>query len=138
MRGGWLRRPARPAGLVMCLAACGCGPVGNTWPLVVPEQRHLDIHDPPHLPPAAIPQVPPPQTVATPAPPGDPKELSLDEAIRTALANARVVRVLAGVTAVASGQTVYDPAISNTAIDEARAVFDPVVAVNNAFSRSEV
>ena len=87
----------------------------------MPEQRHLDIHDPPNLPPAPIPQVPPPQTVATPALPGDPKELSLDEAIRIALVNARVIRLLAGLTAQASGRAIYDTAVVNTTIDQEQA-----------------
>jgi outer membrane protein TolC len=38
---------------------------------------------------------------------------------------------------VPSGQTIYDPAITNTTIDEARAVFDPVVSDNNTFNRTE-
>jgi outer membrane protein TolC len=107
------------------------------WSLVVPEQRQLDIHDPAQLPQVPIPQTPPPATVTNPAPPVAPRELSLDEAIRIALANSQVVRILAGTTAVASGQTIYDPAISNTAIDEQRAVFDPTVVVRNNFNRSE-
>ncbi len=37
--------------------------------------------------------------------------LGLDEAIRVTLANSQVVRILTGVTAVASGATIYDPAI---------------------------
>jgi outer membrane protein TolC len=65
-------------------------------------------------------------------------EIPLDEAIRIALANSKVVRVLAGVTAVPSGLTIYDPAISNNAIDEARAVFDPTIVAQNAFNRAEV
>src|SRR5207248_3066073 len=64
--------------------------------------------------------------------------LSLDEAIRISLSNSAVVRVLAGISAVSSGRTVYDPAISNTAIDEARAAFDPNISVRNAFTRSEI
>jgi outer membrane protein TolC len=103
----------------------------------VPEQRCLDIRDPAQLPPVAIPPIPEPETVSKPAPPVDPSNLSLDEAIRISLANSTVVRILAGVTAVSSGQTVYDPGISNTDIDAARAVFDPNITVSNAFSRFE-
>ncbi len=51
--------------------------------------------------------------------------LSLDEAIRIALSNAEVVRVLTGFSASSTGQTIYDPAITNTQIDQARARFDP-------------
>ena len=63
--------------------------------------------------------------------------LSLDEAIRLAMQNTDVVRVLSGVGAASSGQTIYTPAISNTAIDQARAVFDPNVVANNTFLRDE-
>jgi outer membrane protein TolC len=136
MARGWLRRATRPASF-LCLLACGCVPVAGIWSLVVPEQRRIEARDPADLPPAPIPPFPPPPTVSNPAPDVPPTELSLDEAIRVALANSKVVRVLAGVTAVSSGQTIYDPAIANTAIDEARATFDPVVSVSNAFTRSE-
>ena len=40
-----------------------------------------------------------------------------------------------GVTAVASGATIYDPAIILPTIDQAKALFDPVLTVNNTFSR---
>src|SRR5205823_11144205 len=60
------------------------------------------------------------------------------EAIHIALANAQVIRVLAGVSAVSSGQTIYDPAISNTRIDAARSVFDPALNVQNTWSRTEL
>ena len=63
--------------------------------------------------------------------------LSLDEAIRTALRNDDVVRVLAGTSAVASGRTIYDAAIANTAIDEQNARFDPRVTVNQSWNRNE-
>jgi outer membrane protein TolC len=46
-----------------------------------------------------------------------------------------VVRVLTGVTASASGSTIYDPAITQTTIDLAKARFDPKVNVNNTFAR---
>ncbi len=66
-----------------------------------------------------------------------PTDLSLDEAIRTALLNSEVVRVLAGVTAVSSGRTIYDAAITNTTIDQERARFDPTVSVTNSWDRTE-
>ena len=126
-------------GALPWLALAGCVPVSGVWSLVVPEQRRLDVREPGELPPAPIPPVPPPETVSNRVPTDVPlRELSLDQAIRIALANSQVVRVLAGATVVSSGQTIYDPAISNTQIDQARAVFDPVVNVDNAFSRSEV
>ncbi len=124
-----------PAGLLVGLAAAGCIP--GPWLLTVPEQRHLEVRDPAQLLQVPIPDLPPPTTVTNPPPPVVPTELSLDEAITIALRNSKVVRVLAGVTAVSSGQTIYDPAITNTTIDEARAVFDPVLGAQNNFSRSE-
>jgi outer membrane protein TolC len=61
--------------------------------------------------------------------------LGLDEAIRVTLANSQVVRILTGTTAVASGATIYDPAIVLPTIDQAKARFDPVFNLNNTFSR---
>jgi outer membrane protein TolC len=112
---------------LLTLLACGCSSSKELYSLVVPEQDHFAVRQPEQI--AHPPQVsfPPPVTVSNPAPAVVPKELSLDEAIRIALANAKVIRILAGTTAVSSTQTIYDPAISNTAIDNARAVFDPVL-----------
>ncbi len=59
-------------------------------------------------------------------------KMTLDEAIRIALENSEVIRVLGG----SSGRTVYDPAIANTQIDSARATFDPSLAVQNRFNGS--
>jgi outer membrane protein TolC len=126
------------AALIAGLSAGGCVPGVGPFAEVVREQRHLEIRDPAQLPKAHIPPIPPPITVSDVDKPAVPQEMSLDDAIRIALANSKVVRVLAGTTAVSSGQTIYDPAITNTTIDEARAAFDPVVTANNTFSRSEV
>jgi outer membrane protein TolC len=117
--------------------ACGCAQTANEiWrTIVLPEQRSLEYRDPEQLPAARIPDNMPPRTVSNPKPETPEWPLSLDEAIRIALENTRVVRVLAGTTAVASGQTIYDPAISNTLIDQARARFDPVFSWNNTFDR---
>lgn len=106
--------------------------------LFTPEQSSLSIRDPSELVRARIPDVPPPRTVADPAPPPTAaRELSLDDAIRLALANSKVVRLLAGVSAVSSGRTIYDPAISNTVTDQEQARFDPKLEVRNTFSRTE-
>lgn len=99
-----------------------------------PEERTIQIRDPSELRPARIPNTPPPATVTNreelPS-----RHLSLDEAIRTGLANSEVVRVLNGVASSSSGRTIYDVGIQNTGIDEANAAFDPTVTVNNSFNR---
>lgn len=103
--------------------------------MILPEQRSIDYRDPAQFPPAPIPANVPPRTVSRPQPETAPWHLSLDEAIRIALENARAIRVLAGSTAVSSGQTIYDPAISNTQIDQAQGRFDPVLAHSSTFDR---
>jgi outer membrane protein TolC len=100
-----------------------------------PDEHHMKLPDPPAVPPAAIPGGPP-TTVSDPDWDKANTPLGLDQAIRSALATSRVVRVLAGVTAVASGQTIYDPAITNTTIDQAKARFDPVLNVQNLWSQT--
>ncbi len=94
-------------------------------------------------PESAMQMLPDPKA-ATPNPsthPAVPQEgdgkMSLDEAIRLALQNTKVVRLLAGTAAVSSGGTIYDPAISNTAIDDAKSVFDPTLNVRNNWNRIE-
>jgi outer membrane protein TolC len=118
-------------------SACGCGVTVHDilHHIILPEQTTLAIGDPDRLPPGVIPDMEPPRTVTNPQPQTPPWPLSLDEAIHIALENTQVVRVLAGVTAVASGQTIYDPAISNTQIDQAQARFDPMVTQNNTWDR---
>jgi outer membrane protein TolC len=127
------------AWLLPLLLCTGCSTTpGAIWSQVVPEQRDLDIREPGQFAKAPIPPIPSPTTVSNPAPDVSPKELSLDEALRISLANSNVIRFLAGTTAVASGQTIYDPAIVNTTIDDARAPFDPIVTARNAFNRTEL
>ena len=63
--------------------------------------------------------------------------LPLDEAIRIALDNAEVIRVLAGVSASSSGRTIYDTAMASTPIDQATARFDPVFSANSAWRKTE-
>lgn len=105
---------------------------------IFPEQRRIEVRPPEALPAAPLPPASPPPTVATFAHAAAPWPLSLDEAIRIALGNAEVVRVLAGTTAIASGQTIYDPAIINTQIDQERGRFDPALFSNSAFARHEM
>ena len=122
---------------------------------IFPEQRTIQVRDPSELPSARIPNTPPPSTVADL--PEDIEsldsltnpesfeqlddlesyEISLDEAIRVALANSEVVRVLTGLSASSSGRTIYDTAIVNTGNDEQRADFDPVLKADNLWNRLE-
>ncbi|OHB81310.1 MAG: hypothetical protein A2V98_00755 [Planctomycetes bacterium RBG_16_64_12] len=104
---------------------------------VFPEQRRMKIRQPSEFPRARLPEVPEPPTVSAPQPDNQPLNLSLDDAIRIALENSEVVRVLTGTGATSGGSTIYDPAITNTEIDQARARFDPAIGVQNTFDRLE-
>ncbi len=95
----------------------------------------MEIRDPSRMCRARIPEIPAPQTIDQPRAADAVWNLSLDEAIRIALANAEVIRVVAGNTVASSGETIYGPAIQNTAIDQSRATFDPVLQSNNTFFR---
>lgn len=103
----------------------------------VAEQRGLCIRSPSQLPRAPLPNTPDPPTVRQPQADRPEWYLSLDEAIAIALEHSQVVRVLAGSVAASSGRTQFDPAVSNTAIDQARARFDPNLSVQNSFTRRE-
>ncbi|MSQ97209.1 MAG: TolC family protein [Gemmataceae bacterium] len=115
------------------LAGCDQGVLRH---VVMPEQRVIDYRDPPS-PPAPLPEgegkYVAPRTVA------DHRKtvewnLALDDAIRIGLENAKVVRVLTGVSATSSGKTIYDPAITNTLIDQETARFDPVFSHKGTFN----
>lgn len=105
-------------------------------PFNKPEEYTIRSRSPEDLRnlPAPIPTAPP--TVSIPHPDATEFQLTLDDAIRTALKNSEVIRVLTGSTAVSTGQTIYDPAIAHTAIDGAIAQFDPVLSANNSYVRS--
>jgi len=122
---------------ILLLALAGCAPRTGLVPFVVQEQRQLAIREPGEIATAPLPSVPSPPTVTNQTTTGKVMELSLDEAIRIALANTKVVRVLAGTTAVSSGRTIYDTAVVNTSVDVAKAAFDPIITAKNAFSRGE-
>jgi outer membrane protein TolC len=123
--------------VVLGLAAGGCVPGAGPWAEIVPEQRCVEVRDPAQFCSVRVPPSPPPITVSDLNRQVTTQEMSLDDAIRIALANSKVVRILAGVTAVSSGQTIYDPAIVNTTIDQARAAFDPVISANNTFNQTD-
>lgn len=137
------RRPGtialRIAALLLSLSlplVAGCVPKTGPWWTAFREQRHFEIRDPAQLPPVRVAELPAPPTVAAPVPETVPaQKFSLDDVLRIALANSNVIRVLAGVTAVSSGQTIYDVAISNTQIDAERSVFDPTIFARNPFSQ---
>jgi outer membrane protein TolC len=109
----------------------------RVFQLFRPDQHAIPFRDPASLPPARLPAMPSPATVSDPRWNTDIQGLGLDEAIRVTLANSQVIRVLTGVTATASGETIYDPAITVPAIDQAKARFDPTVTVQNNFSRQD-
>jgi outer membrane protein TolC len=131
---GWI-----PIALALLACTAGIEPAAaeKLFPFIMPEQRTIRVRDPSELPRARIPQVPKPPTVTDPQFDLPPRNLTLNDAINTGLANSEVVRVLAGVTAVSSGSTVYDVAITNTQIDDANARFDPSAVVNNTWSRNK-
>ena len=104
---------------------------------VLPESEHLRIRNSIELPSAYLPPGEDPATVDEDSPKRAPELLSLDEAIRIALKNADVIRVLSGVVATNSGRTVFDPAIANTAIDRAQSQFDPTFDTRQDFLRNE-
>lgn len=104
---------------------------------IFPEQRGMRVRTPSQIRVPPLPKTPTPPTVSTAEGQGEEAGLGLNEAIRTALANSEVVRVLAGTRATSSGSTIYDPAVTNTQIDVARALFDPTVQVENTFSQRD-
>ncbi|MCI0358002.1 MAG: TolC family protein [Planctomycetaceae bacterium] len=108
------------------------------WRIIYPEQRTADVRPIGSLPYVPLPPSGPPPTVSAGDPGATKRFLTLDDAIRIALENDRVIRVLAGVTAIASGQTIYDVAIANTTVDQQLARFDPFLTVNNNWDHLEL
>jgi outer membrane protein TolC len=126
-------------GLALLTAAgCGLAPGDIARNIIMPEQRTIVYRDPSQFPPARLPDTPPPRTVTDPRPEEAEWRLSLDDAVRIAVENARIIRTLAGLSVANSGRTIYDAAIVNTTIDQAQAVFDPVLKSNNLWSRTNV
>jgi outer membrane protein TolC len=122
---------------LVLLAAAGCASLAQIGQyIILPEQRTIAYRGPSDLPPARVPDTVPPRTVSDPRPDAPEWQLTLDDAIRIALENAEVVRVLSGVVATSSGQTIYDAAITNTTIDQEQARFDPVLTDRAQGSRT--
>ncbi|MBN2021248.1 MAG: TolC family protein [Pirellulales bacterium] len=119
----------------LALAAALAAPAAEPWHVILPEQRNMEIRDPARITPVRLPPLPTPPTVSELQPPDAAAvwNLSLDEAIRIGLANSEVIRVLGG----SSGRTIYDPAVTNTQIDQARGTFDPNLELDNNFYRGE-
>jgi outer membrane protein TolC len=131
---------------LLLVVACVLPPAaGGCWAtvahvahnVILPEQRDIAVRHPDQLPPARLPDTPAPRTVTDPQPGTADWPLSLDEAIKIALANGRVIRSLAGLSVAASGQTIYDAAIVNTTIDVEQARFDPVLGHQSIWNRIE-
>ena len=115
-----------------------CAVVTGTVPLHLSGTAHDRIPSAGEIWRLPDPTALPPRTVATSTDCyGQQFLISLDEAIAVALSNAEVIRVLAGNTAVSSGLTVYDPAIQNTQVDVARALFDPQFAAGTSYNHGE-
>src|SRR6476661_698558 len=112
-------------------------PAQHPYRIIYPEQRQIEYRDASQFPPIGLPPSDVPPTVSSP-PTGDTRYFPLDDAIRTSLANARVIRVLAGVVAVNSGRTIYDTGITNATIDQALGRFDPFIQVNNNWDYIDV
>jgi len=109
----------------------------SIFPLIKREQRRVRYRDPTCLPDVYVAPTAPPPTVRDPLPQEAERMLPLDEAIRMALSDSDVIRTLAGAIAVASGRTVYDPAIINNNIDQQRAAFDPQLTARNTWTQNE-
>lgn len=107
-------------------------------PVILPEQRIIAYREPGCYPHVAIADSQSPRTVTDPQPQTPILALSLNDAIRITLENAKVIRILTGFTATSSGQTIYDPAITNTTIDQEQARFDPIVRHDSLFNRTEL
>jgi hypothetical protein len=123
--------------IALLLASARLAPAENLPCLLPPGQSTIDVRDPSRLPRLPIPDIPPPATAFRPESELPDRYLSLDEAIRIALANSQVVRVLAGVTAVSSGRTLYDAAIVNNQVDEQQSRFDPTLQIDHGWNRRE-
>jgi len=105
--------------------------------LCVDEQKQIRWHRSEEILQFLTNAGPPPVTVATEDPQTPDRFLSLDEAIQLALQHSEVVRVLTGVSATATGSTIYDTAIATTAIDQAVGRFDPVFFANSTYRDAE-
>ena len=105
--------------------------------LLPDDERHIRWHQEESVSAFHRGTGPAPVTVATKEIEQSERLMTLDEAIRLTLQHSEVIRVLTGVSAVSSGQTIYDTAIATTPIDQAKALFDPVFSANSSFRHNE-
>lgn len=137
------RKPRTSRILLWTVACCGWAAAADpaqaqqSLPFTLPEQRSLPLPDENRFPAGSVLATDVPYTVSDRDLALQAEPLSLDEAIRVALANARVVRFLAGVTASTSGRTIYDVAINNTGIDVQNALFDPNFSITSTLNKSD-
>ena len=118
-------------------AACAQSNTSELPYCIFPEQRTIQHREAESLSHMAVTTGERPPTVSDQVADESGWRLSLDDAIQLALQNAEVVRVLGGFSAGSTGRTIYDPAITNTQVDQARATFDPNINLGNNFFRSE-
>lgn len=137
MGSGKIGLTARIVAVGLSIALARFALAQHPLPFIFSEQRAIEVRDPSDLPAVPLPAIPAPPTVADPLSELPPRALSLDEAIRIALARSEVVRVLAGVAAVSSGRTIYDAAITHNGTDAQHSRFDPQLQVRNSFTRDE-
>ncbi len=123
--------------LICTVTLTGCQYYRQARSMIAPEQRKLVHRKPESFIKTSMTTFSEPRTVSHLVNGEQELQISLDEAIRLALDNAEVIRVLGGVTATSSGRTIYDPAIANTAIDQARGRFDPTLNINNTLGLNE-
>ena len=97
----------------------------------------MNVREPEQFVPAQLPNPGRPKSVADITAERETFYISLDRAIELALQNAEVIRVLQGVSAGSTGQTIYDPAIQNTQVDVERARFDPNLNAGVDLTRNE-
>jgi len=126
-----------PRMVLFVLTAFAVGSSVANSQLLPDDERHIRWHQEESLSIFHRGIGPAPVTVATEGIEQSERLMTLDEAIRLTLQHSEVIRVLTGVSAVSSGQTIYDTAIATTPIDQAKAVFDPVFSANSSFRHNE-
>ena len=123
--------------LVLATSTCGIATAQTRLPPVHPEETQLSVRPPWELPHAQLPATQSPLSDGSGGASDETVSLSLDQAIRIALENSEVIRVLVGGTATSTGATAFDPAIASTQVDRERARFDVKAKISNAVTQLE-